>query len=146
MATQENLAPVDLIGYSMGGSTAFRFAAQHPHRVRNIALLAPALLLHGQQVIQTASAAESGKFDEIVYNYHTQEQALNMCQLVGWPAANARKLAPLLAVGREGHPREYWYGLDGNDDDDVYEHLQRVFPGPFSADTGGREGKGSVRR
>ena len=106
---QENFAPLDLIGYSMGGSTAYRYAAQHPHRVRNVALLAPALMLHDEQLMATCAAAESGSLTDIVYNYSTEEQALQMCELVGWPAANAARLAPLLVAGREGHPADYWY-------------------------------------
>lgn len=105
---QEVFAPIDLIGYSMGGSTAFRFAAQHPRRVRNIALLAPALMLHDDQVAATAAAAQAECFDDIVYNYTSEEQALEFCRVVGWPAANAKRLAPMLVAGREGHPPDYW--------------------------------------
>ena len=89
---QENFAPLDLIGYSMGGSTAFRFAAQHPHRIRNIALLAPALMIHDQLVMATAAAAQSGKLEDIIYNFQTIDEALEMCELVGWPATTAAKL------------------------------------------------------
>ena len=105
---QETFAPIDLIGYSMGGSTAFRFAAQHSHRVRNIALLAPALMLHDDQVAATAAAAQTGCNGDVVYNYSSEEQALEFCRVVGWPAANAKRLAPMLVAGREGHPSDYW--------------------------------------
>ncbi len=105
---QESFAPVDLIGYSMGGSTAFRFAAQHPHRVRNVALLAPALMLHDDQVAATAAAAQAGSFQDLVYSYASEDEALEFCRVVGWPEANAKRLAPMLAASREGHPPDYW--------------------------------------
>lgn len=42
LAHLELEGPFNLIGYSMGGAVATGFAAQHPHRVRNLALLASA--------------------------------------------------------------------------------------------------------
>jgi len=97
--------------HTTGGSTAFRFAALHPHRVRNIALLAPALMLHDDMVSATAASAASGNLSDIVYNYRTEQQALEMCALVGWPESTASKLAPMLAAAREGHPPEFWANI-----------------------------------
>ena len=82
----------------MGGSTAYRFAAQRSGRVRNVALLAPALMLADEQVRATAAAAASGDMGSIVYNYRSESESFDMCELVGWPELTSRKLAPLLAV------------------------------------------------
>ena len=92
----------------MGGSTAYRFAAQRPGRVRNVALLAPALMLADEQVRATAASAASGDMGSIVYNYRSESESFDMCELVGWPELTSRKLAPLLAVARAEHPEDYW--------------------------------------
>lgn len=42
LASQDVTHPVDLVGYSMGGAIVTHFVAQHPERVRRLALLAPA--------------------------------------------------------------------------------------------------------
>jgi hypothetical protein len=65
-------------------------------------------MLHDDQVAATVAAAQAGTLQDIVYSYASEDEALEFCRVVGWPAANAKRLAPMLAASREGHPRDYW--------------------------------------
>ena len=94
-------APIDLIGYSMGGATALAFAHLHARRLRRVVLLAPAIR------VTAACIGEDGRSP---FAYETGEEAAAMCRLIGTPEAAAAHVGCVLELNRyeEGPPDGYW--------------------------------------
>ena len=104
--------PLDLIGYSMGGGTAYEFAARHVARVHSLSLLAPGLLIAPDQYETTIDVLRSGLVERCVYNYRTEEQAKEMMRLVGYAEPAVSFLGRVLSAVRQAHhPPDYWWKM-----------------------------------
>ena len=80
------LAPVDLLGYSLGGLTALRVAIQHPHAIRRLVLV-------------SVAARRGGSFPEV----RAEMDALSVA------AAEPMKQAPIYALYARSNPHpENW--------------------------------------
>jgi len=103
--------PLDLVGYSMGGGTAYEFASTHTSRVRSLSLLAPGLVLAPDQYESTLLARHTGEVDRCIYNYRTEEEAMAMMRLVGYAEALVPTIGRLMASLRPAYPRDYWWHM-----------------------------------
>ena len=120
VGASDGTVPVDLVGYSMGGATAFALAARHVNGsapaasrlpVRRVALLAPALLVTQELYAMTLSVQRHGGVERCVYNYRTEAEAEEMLRLVGYAEPLCEKLAPVLAWGRRDQPPDFWWKM-----------------------------------
>jgi pimeloyl-ACP methyl ester carboxylesterase len=85
---------IDMLGYSLGGGIALKYAELHgARRLRSTVLIAPAAAL-------SAQAAEETRSRKIRYAYSTPAEAVDMCECVGMDLETARKRAPIFLAMR----------------------------------------------
>jgi len=121
--------PIDIVGYSMGGATAFYFASVRFPRIRRLVLVSPAVI-HGYDLLEPTVMEGN---ERLCFGYGQQEdtavaQAEEYAVLMGFPIKVAKAIAASLvkkrspdAMGEGKYWSEIWRGfVNHSNDADAY--------------------------